>query len=134
MKESDMKVSSSQYAKTLLVLSDTGDVRRIAASFLALVRRNRAAKRLPAILRMAERLSDERDGTVSLFVETATETDEPVRRAIESAVAGFFPGKRPVFRYGVSPGLVGGARISSDDEMVDATVRRRLTELEKTFR
>lgn len=129
-----MKVSSSQYAKTLLALSDTEDVRRIAASFLALVRRNRAAKRLPAILRMAERLSDERDGTVSLSVETATETDEPTRNAIESAVAGFFPGKRPVFRYGADRSLVSGARISSDDEMIDATVRRRLTELEKTLR
>jgi F0F1-type ATP synthase delta subunit len=129
-----MKVSSSQYAKTLLALSGAGDVRRIAASFLALVRRSRAAKRLPAILRMAERLSDERDGTVSLSVETATETDEPARRAIESAVAGFFPGKRPVFRYGVNPGLVGGARISSDDEMIDATIRRRLKEMESRIR
>lgn len=129
-----MKVSSSQYAKTLLALSDTGDVRRIAASFLTLLRRNRAAKRLPAILRMAERLSDERDGMVSLSVETATEADASVRQVIESAVVGFFPGKRPIFRYGVVPGLVGGARISSDDEMIDATVRRRLTELEKTLR
>ncbi|MBP9751420.1 MAG: F0F1 ATP synthase subunit delta [Candidatus Moranbacteria bacterium] len=129
-----MKVSSSQYAKTLLALSDTGDVRRIAASFLALVRRNRAAKRLPAILRMAERLSDERDGVISLSVETATEADASVRQAIESVVAGFFPGKRPVFRYGVVFGLVGGARISSDDEMIDATVRRRLIELEKALR
>ena len=129
-----MKVSSSQYAETLLALSGTGDVRRIVASFFALVLRNRATKRIPAILRIAERLSDERDGSVSLFVETAVDADESLRRVIESVAADFFPAKRPIFRYGTDPDLIGGVRISSDDEMVDATVRRRLTELEKTLR
>lgn len=124
-----MKVSSSQYAKTLLALSDTKDARGVATSFLRLIRRNRAVKRLPAILRIFGQLSDGQKGTLSFLVETATEGDAETRKGIERAAAGFFPERKLVFRYRVNPKLLGGARISSDDEMLDATVRRRLREL-----
>lgn len=129
-----MKVSSSQYAKTLLALSDTEDASAVAASFLALVRRNRTAKRLPSILRLFERMSDERAGRIALSVETASEAGAEARRVIEAQAGRFFPGKELSFRYRVNAELLGGARISSEDELLDATVRRRLSELEKNMR
>jgi len=129
-----MKVSSSQYAKTLLALSDTEDAGAVAASFLALARRNRAAKRLPLILRLFARLSDESAGRLALSVETASEADAEARRVIEAQAGIFFPGEDLSFRYQVSPELLGGARISSEGELLDATVRRRLNELEKIMR
>jgi F0F1-type ATP synthase delta subunit len=129
-----MKVSSSQYAKTLLALSDTEDAGAVATSFLALVRRNRAAKRLPLILRLFERMSDERAGRLALSVETASEAGAEARQVIEAHAGRFFPGRELSFRYEVDPELLGGARISSEDELLDVTVRQRLNELARSMR
>lgn len=128
-----MRLFSRQYAEALLQ-SDSGDPKRIVSAFLSFVRKTRSMKRLPEIVRIAERLADKRDGRTALVVETARDTDQPFRTEIECFAAREFPGVELSFEYRVRPDLLGGVRISSDEIVVDATIRRRLKELELRIR
>ncbi len=130
-----MKISPKQYAKVLVALSEEGgDSSRLASSFLAFVRKRRGIRHLASIVREAERQEDLRAGRVSVLAETATEATEEVRQAIESAAKGAFPGMEPVIRHAVKPELLGGVRLSSDSEVIDATVSRRLREMERRLK
>lgn len=130
-----MRLSTSQYAEILFSLSeDTKDSARAAESFLSFVRTNRAMGRMRDILRAFDRIAAEREGRQDVLVETATEPESGFRKDIGTIVAGLFPGKTLSLRFSVRPELLGGARISSDDEMIDASVRRRLQELKSRIR
>lgn len=127
-----MRLSTSQYAQILHALSEDGaDPARTAESFLSFVRANRAMDRMTGILRAFDRLVARREERTDLLVETAVEPGDALRTDIAALAEALFPGKARSFRFSVRPELLGGARISSEDGMVDATVRRRLQELEK---
>lgn len=130
-----MKISPKQYAKALVALSEEeGDVTRVAEAFVAFLRKRRATRYLAEIVSEAEKRSDLLEGRVGVLAETATEADAETRRAIEVAAREAFPGKEPVIRYVVRPELLGGVRISSDSETIDATVVRRLREMERALK
>lgn len=130
-----MKISPKQYAETLVALSkEEGDVMRIAEAFIGFLRKRRATRHLTEIVREAERHTDRLEGRVSVLAETATEASEEERRRIETVTRDAFPGMEPVIRYAVRPDLLGGVRLSSDSEVVDATVARRLREMERTLK
>lgn len=130
-----MKISSAQYAKTLVALSgEEGDVSRVAKSFLSFVRKRRGTRKLDEIVRTAERLSDEEAGRISLLAETAVVADGKMRKEIENAAKTLFPGKEAVIRYAVRERLLGGVRISSDSEVADGTLRRRLSEMARRIK
>ncbi len=130
-----MRIGASQYAKTLTELSkgNPADVGAVAKAFLSVLRRKRDLRKWPTILRMSERMADEQAGTLSLLAETAHALDEASRGGLEMLAGEVFPGKKLMIRYEVRPDLLGGVRISTDDEMLDATVRARLRALEKTL-
>lgn len=131
-----MRISASQYAKTLVELSKGGpaDVSVLAESFLLVLRRRRDVRKWPTILRMFGRMTDADAGRLSLCAETAGEPSEASRAALESLAREAFPGKELCIRYEIRPELLGGMRLSSDDEMLDATVRTRMRELEKRMK
>lgn len=125
-----MKISSTQYAKTIVALSkEGGDPSYVASSILTFVRRHRGSKKLAEIVRAAEALSDDEAGRVSLLAETATETDEAARKDLREAAERLFPGKDVSLRYAVRKDLLGGVRFSSPDTVVDGTIGRRIREL-----
>lgn len=125
-----MKITSTQYAKALAALSkDGGDASQIAASFLSFVKKRRGTKKLPEIVRAAEKLSDEADGRVMLLAETAGEVDADSKKEIALAAGKLFPGKEISLGFAVRKDLVGGVRLSSRDVVVDGTIGRRIREL-----
>ncbi len=131
-----MRISASQYAKTLIELSkgDPMNPDVLAGGFLSVLRRKRDLRKWPTILRMFGKMADEQAGRLSLLAETAHTLDAESRRGLETLVGEAFPGKELVIRYEVRSDLLGGARISADDEMLDATVLARLRALEKVLR
>ncbi|NTV55418.1 MAG: F0F1 ATP synthase subunit delta [Candidatus Moranbacteria bacterium] len=127
-----MKITPTQYAKALVALSrDGGDASQIAASFLSFVKKRRGSKKLPEIVRAAEALSDEKDGRISLLAETAIEADDAMRKDIAKNAATLFPGKDVSLCYVVRPDIIGGVRFSSNDEVVDGSIRARLRAMKK---
>jgi len=130
-----MKISPKQYAKALVALSEEeGDVTRAAGAFVGFLRKRRATRYLAEIVREAEKHADDLSGRVSVLAETATEADAETRRTIEAAAREAFPDADPVIRYAVRPELLGGVRLSSESEMIDATVSRRLREMERVLK
>jgi F0F1-type ATP synthase delta subunit len=131
-----MRISASQYAKTLTELSkgNPADVGAVAGAFLSMLRRKRDLRKWPTILRMSAKMADSETGKLSLLAETARPVDGDERRKMETLAGGLFPGHELVVRYAVREDLLGGVRLSSDDEMVDATIRTRLRELEARMR
>ncbi len=131
-----MRISASQYAKTLTELSkgNPADVGAVAGAFLAMLRRKRDLRKWPTILRMSAKMADSEAGRISLLAETARPVDGDAKARMEALAGTLFPDKELVMRYAVREDLLGGVRLSSDDEMLDATVRTRLRELEKALR
>jgi F0F1-type ATP synthase delta subunit len=130
-----MKISPTQYAEALVSLSrEGGDVTRMAEAFIGFLRKRRATRHLAQIVHEAERQSDRLEGRVSVLAETATEASEEEKRKIETVTKDAFPGMEPIIRYAVRPDLLGGVRLSSDSEVVDATVARRLREMERALK
>ncbi len=130
-----MRLTASQYAKALLALSaGAEDPKRVASSFLSYARKNRLTKKLPDILRIFEGLSEAKAGKLSLSIETARSADAAEREALGRLAEASFPGKKLLLRYVVNADLVGGVRMLSSDEMVDATAKRRLRELESRIK
>ncbi|MEI6650040.1 MAG: F0F1 ATP synthase subunit delta [Candidatus Moraniibacteriota bacterium] len=130
-----MKISPTQYAKVLVALSsEGGDSSRVAASFLSFVRKHKGAKKLSEIVRAAETFSDEEAGRVSLSAETAIEADDAMRKDIAKNAATLFPGKDVSLCYVVRPDIIGGVRFSSNDEVVDGSIRARLRALKGKMR
>ncbi len=122
-----MKISPTQYAKVLVTLSEGGgDPSHIAASFLTFVRKRRGTRKLSEILRAAERIADEMAGRVSLLAETAVGTDDATKKDITKKAEVLFPGKTVSLRHAVRPALLGGVRLSSEDEVIDGSVQARL--------
>lgn len=130
-----MRLTASQYANALLALSEsTEDPKHVASSFLSYARKNRLTKKLSDILRIFERLLKSKEGKLLLLIETARNANAAERETLRCLAEATFPGKRLSLRYIVNADLVGGVRMLSYDEMVDATIRRRLDELEKIIR
>jgi len=130
-----MKITPTQYAKTLLALSlDEGDVSRVASSFLSFVKKHRGGKKLPEIVRAAEKLSDEAVGRVTLLAETAEEVSAESKKEIAETAGKLFPGKEISLGFAVRKDLVGGVRLSSHDEVADGSIRARLWAMERQMR
>ncbi len=130
-----MKISPKQYAEALVALSrEDGDVTRMAEAFVGFLRKRRATRHLAEIVREAERQEDRLEGRLDVLAETAAEADAETRREIETVAREVFPGVEPVIRYVVRPELLGGVRLSSDSETIDATVARRLREMERVLK
>lgn len=130
-----MKISPIQYAKTLVALSkEEGDVSRTATAFLSFIRKRRGTRKLAEIIRAAERLSDGEAGRMALLAETAVPADDAMKKEIGRVAAEAFPGFEAVIRYVVRPDLLGGLRLSSEDEVVDGSVRARLRAMEERMK
>ena len=131
-----MRISASQYAKTLTELSkgNPADVAALAGAFLSMLRLKRDLRKWPTILRMSSKMADSDAGKLSLLAETARPMDGEERKRMETLAGTFFPGKELAVRYAINEDLLGGVRISSDDEMLDATIRTRLRELAARMR
>lgn len=130
-----MKISPTQYAEALVSLSrEGGDVTRVVEAFVGFLRKRRATRHLSEIVREAEKRSLRLEGRVNVLAETAAEATDAMKRSIEAAAGDAFPDMKPIIRYAIRPDLLGGVRLSSDSEVVDATVARRLREMERALK
>lgn len=125
-----MRVTPEQYARALLALSGTADVKRIAAAVDAVADELAAAGRsawLPRVLAAFERLSHEREGGMHATVETP----EPLTAAQRKELAerlGVSADKLRIEER-LDPSLLAGMRVTVGDRTVAQTVRDRVTRL-----
>lgn len=88
---------------------------------------------MPQILEMFGTLKDESDGVARARIESAFELSEAQLAALTAALAKRF-GKRIEATVTVDPALVGGARITVGDTVIDGTVQAKLATMAQQLR
>ena len=121
-------------AKESLLLSIAGE--RLSADARSFVRVLVEAERIalvPEIAALFDQLKDSAEGTAKAEIETAFELTAAQLAEIQDALARRF-GKRIEATVRVNPALIGGARVTVGDTVVDASVQARLTAMSTQLR
>ena len=132
-----MKPTSSQYAQALIELSDgsgsLGQENEITGRFVALLRRRRETKKLPAILRNLAHLAYVAAGVQRVRVTTGEVLPEASLMGLVERLQALFPKKRVIIESRVDTAALGGVALRTETELFDGTVRRRLADLQKAL-
>jgi F-type H+-transporting ATPase subunit delta len=87
----------------------------------------------PEIAGLFDELKDQAEGTAKAEIETAFELSDAQLAEIKDALARRF-GKRIEATVRVNPALIGGARVTVGDTVVDASVQARLSAMSTQLR
>ena len=113
-------------AKESLILSICGDrLNAEGRNFVKLLVEGDRITVLPFIQAQFETLKDEADGVAKAVIETALPLSDADLSELTSALARKF-GKRVEATVHVKPELIGGARITIGDNVIDATIAEQL--------
>lgn len=94
---------------------------------LLLSRRGRTGL-IPLMFDAMRRRIDKRDGVVDVAVTSARIMEEPLRIKLEIALRRHF-GDQSRIRYATNPALIGGFCISTEERLIDCSVRSGLDQL-----
>lgn len=123
-----MKHTARQYAATLFAAVEgktEKEAEVIIRQFLAVLRKEKARKLLPAIVKAFSALTLEKAGEKEALVTTARAHDtKPVQHALEKATS-----QKVIIRHITDAGLLGGIVVRIGDTLIDASVRSRLQAL-----
>ena len=113
-------------AKESLILSICGDrLNAEGRNFVKLLVEGDRITVLPFIQAQFETLKDEADGVAKAVIETALPLSDADLNELTAALARKF-GKRVEATVHVKPELIGGARITIGDNVIDATIAEQL--------
>jgi len=116
------KVTAAQFVD---LFSVGGAMPAEAKALLQMLIENRRLKALPAVLDQFEHLKAEREGAVDAIVETAFPFQSGELESLVADLERRFKRKvRP--QVSVNKELIGGARVSVGDQVIDGTVRGKL--------
>ncbi|HVO87748.1 MAG TPA: F0F1 ATP synthase subunit delta [Casimicrobiaceae bacterium] len=117
-----------------LLLGIVGDrLNEDARSFIrVLIEADRIAV-LPEIAELFETLKNQFEGVAQADIETAYELSDAQRSELAAALERRF-GKRIETRVRVNPDLVGGARVTVGDAVIDASVAAKLDAMHRQLR
>lgn len=116
------KVTAAQFVD---LFTTTGNVPAEAKALLQTLTENRRLEALPAVRDQFEHLKAKREGAVDAIVETAFPFQAGELEGLVTDLERRFKRKvRP--RVSVNKELIGGARVSVGDQVIDGTVRGKL--------
>ena len=128
-----MKPTASQYARALFELSHKGSVSEQAGQFLSFLKRQRGTKKLPAIVRNLQRLTDEAEGVKRVRMTTSKPLDEKSMEALTKKIKKLLDNEKLILDSKVDAYILGGVALKTDTELFDGTVRKRLGELRRAL-
>ena len=131
-----MKPTASQYAYALLELSQASaasEQASVAQRFLAFLTRQREVKKLPAILRNLQRLTDEAEGVKRVRMTTSEILSDKSLEDLAQQIKKLLVTEKIILESKFDAGVIGGVVLQTDTELFDGTVRRKLGELRKTL-
>ena len=123
-----MKISSTQYAKTLLSITEGkqgSDLDQVVKDFVSVLADRHELSRWREILRAFDFAWKKKYGTANIRLETAHTVSEAFLNSIQKA----FPDATVTSE--VVPELIGGAILQIDDRRIDGSVAGQLQRLEQ---
>ena len=116
------KVTSAQFVE---LFSSAGTMPAEGKALLKMLAENRRLEALPAIRDMFDQLKAEREGAIDAKIESAFPLEGAELSALVADLERRFKRKiRP--QVSIDKELIGGARISVGDQVIDGTVRGKL--------
>ena len=127
-----MKITATQYAKALEASMDNKsneEISGMVSNFLKVLQKNNQMKLAGSIVKKFSEIYDKKNGTVSATVTSANALDEKMLKEVEKFVAGKYAAKKVVLKNIIRKDIKGGIILQVGDEMVDASVGRKISDL-----
>lgn len=126
-----INVTNRSLAAALLtsVESRPNEVAQTCENFIDFLRINRRLKSLPLILRTLEKVAEDRLGIKKVTVVSRFPLTRGASRAIGELVMKRTGAKSAMISSEINDELLGGARISFDDTVIDLSVKTQLNNL-----
>lgn len=124
-----MKYTTKQLATVVIDLVESGkaSVQEVTDGLVRLLAAQHDLKRLHDLERAIEHVWKQRYGVATLTIETAHPLTASLRKKIEQTTKG------AEVREVVNPDLIGGARLTIDDRVIDGTITGTLDQLRTTL-
>ena len=125
------KLLPRHYAKILYAITHeakAGQLDQAVNNFVALLRRQRAVKKLPLIINEFTEYADEKAGAHRLLVTSARPL---AAELVQKIAAAFSPNAKA--STAVNADLIGGVVIRTRQAILDASLRSRVAQLEDTL-
>lgn len=124
-----MKYTTKQLASVVidLIEQEKRDVTEVTDGLVQLLSEQHDLKRMHDLDRAIEQIWKERNGVATLTIETAHPLSSALKKKLEQLAKG------AELREIVSPELIGGARLTIDDRVIDGTVTTTLDQLRTTL-
>jgi len=127
-----MKISVNQYAKVLYELTENkkqSEVDSVLTNFLKVLKKNNQMKLANKIVEKFSEIYDAKNGIVAATVTSANKLDEKSVKEVENFIAKKYEAKKVVLSQKVKKEIKGGIILQIGDEMVDASVIRKVNDL-----
>lgn len=126
------KITPAQYGKTLLRLSNAPDLNAVLDSFFNVLEKNGHLSKLPEILKEFEKAAlEEKEGAEATLTAAAKENRETIAESVKRInLAGI--GKFRV-KTEVDENILSGFVLRVKDILIDASVKKQITNLKKSF-
>jgi F-type H+-transporting ATPase subunit delta len=121
------RLTAKQYAAALHGACEQADaVKRkdIVVNFLQILTRRRAMKLMPRIIQHLQQLADQAAKVTRVKIWSARRVDEQSLQTLVKPLA-----RHSVIEANVDPKLLGGIKVRIGDQLIDGTLRHRLTRL-----
>lgn len=127
-----MKISSRTYAVSLhqaLKALPTNQHKKIITNFLNRLQKNNHVKQLDSIVKEFAKYLDETTQTERIKVISARPLNDKVRKGISEIMKKVLQAKKIKLVEEKDPALLGGIKIIYNDEVIDASLQKKLIQL-----
>lgn len=122
------------YAKVLFSLFQEGKLDlRVLKNFLKILLKNNALRFLPKIFSEFERYYKENLQITEVTIFTPQKLDPESIGFLKEGIEKKYKNKKVFFKEVIDENLIGGFKIQIDDEFLDATFRRFISQLERSL-
>ncbi|MFA7319667.1 MAG: ATP synthase F1 subunit delta [Parcubacteria group bacterium] len=127
-----MKITATQYAKSLYEVTrekKQSEIDGFVANFLKVLKKNNQMKLAGKIMEKFSAIYDAKNGIVEATVTSVKLLDEKTLQEVEKFVAKKYDAKKVILKNIVRKDIKGGIILQVGDEMLDASVVKKIDDL-----
>jgi len=131
-----MKITSRQYAQTLYDLTEgksKPEIQKSVADFACHMNKERKLKLAGKVIEQFEKIYNRKNGIVEAEVVSWKKMNEALEKKVKHFVAKKYGAKGVVLKNMINENIKGGMIIRVGDEVMDGSVRGKLSELNKVL-
>ena len=127
-----MKISVNQYAKSLYEVTKEktqSEIDGFVVNFLKVLKKNNQMRLAKKIVEKFSAIYDAKNGIIEATITSATELNEKSLKEVEGFIVKKYSAKKVILKNIVKKEIKGGIILQVGDEMLDASVSRKIDDL-----